>query len=118
ADSSEESRYRQHIGVGVRDCEACDEVRREEQREEERRVAERSARDARLVCDVDAREPGSGQQAHDDEVQELTVPVREAFAQRTSPQTSSTAAIASRPSIVSTSRTRAAGLIGSRRVIA
>ncbi|MDX6441897.1 MAG: hypothetical protein QOE43_1626 [Gaiellaceae bacterium] len=98
--------------------EAGYEVRDEEEPEEERRIGERPARDPRLVRDVDARETGRCEQADDDEVEELAVPVREPLDQRTSPQTSSTAATASSASITSTRRTRAAGLIGSRRVMA
>jgi hypothetical protein len=60
----------------VRQADPEDDVGREEEREEEARVGERGGREALRVLadDEDAREPCPGQDADDEEVQELAVP--------------------------------------------
>src|SRR5581483_5987887 len=115
-DRGQQRRDREQIRIRVGNGEPRNEVRREIEREEVRRVRERRARHVGLQRDVDRRESGRGDEADDDEIEELAVAARER--QRRSPQTSRTAAIASKSSIISTRRTRAAGLIGSRRATA
>jgi hypothetical protein len=53
-------------------------VRGDEEGDEESRVRERRRRDDVLSGDVDARKPGGRQEANEDEIDELAVPVRQA----------------------------------------
>ena len=73
----------------MRHRQARDHVRDEVHAEEERGVGQRLGGDDLLPRDVDAREPRRGEDAHDDEVQELAVPRAEAHLIR--PQTSASA---------------------------
>jgi hypothetical protein len=57
-------------------------VRREVEADEEARVGERAGGDLRLARDVDAREPGAGEDPDDEQVEQLAVPE----AQLASPQ--------------------------------
>jgi hypothetical protein len=66
----------------VRDGQARDDVRGEIEADEEAGVRERAGRDLRLPRDVDAGEAGAGEDADDEEVDQLTV----AKAQLASPQ--------------------------------
>ena len=76
-DCGQEAAEREEERVSVREREAEDHVRRHEDGEEEGRVRERSGRDDVLTGDVDGREAGCGQQADEEEVDELAIPERQ-----------------------------------------
>jgi hypothetical protein len=75
ADAGQQAGHRQQVRVRVGDGQARDEVRGQVEREEEPRVRQRSRRDDVLTRDVDAGEAERGEDADDDEVGELAVPV-------------------------------------------
>ena len=99
ADGCQQSCHRQEVRVGVRHRPPRDEVRDEVEGEEEQRVGERPPADLRLARDVHGREAEAGENAHDGQVEELSVAV--AQIQRASPHQTRTTMTAIRARMIS-----------------